>query len=48
MRLSEKIIKIREENNLTQDEMAERIFVTRQAISKCSCTVKKQATENNR
>lgn len=34
MKLSEKIIKIREENNLTQDEMAERIFVTRQAISK--------------
>lgn len=34
MNLSEKIIKIREENNLTQDEMAEKIFVTRQAISK--------------
>lgn len=34
MNLSEKIIKIREDNNLTQDEMAEKIFVTRQAISK--------------
>lgn len=34
MNLSEKIIKIREENNLTQDEVAEKIFVTRQAISK--------------
>lgn len=34
MNLSEKIIEIREENNLTQDEMAEKIFVTRQAISK--------------
>lgn len=34
MNLSEKIAKIREENNLTQDEMAEKIFVTRQAISK--------------
>lgn len=34
MNLSEKIIKIREENNLTQDEMAEKIYVTRQAISK--------------
>lgn len=34
MDLSEKIKKIREDNNLTQDEMAERIYVTRQAISK--------------
>lgn len=34
MNLSEKIIEIREVNNLTQDEMAEKIFVTRQAISK--------------
>lgn len=34
MNLSDKIIKIREENNLTQGQMAERIFVTRQAISK--------------
>ncbi len=34
MNLSEKIIKIREDNNLTQDEMAEKIYVTRQAISK--------------
>ncbi|MDO5330576.1 MAG: helix-turn-helix domain-containing protein [Bacillota bacterium] len=34
MDLSEKIKKIREDKNLTQDEMAERISVTRQAISK--------------
>ena len=34
MNLSKKIIKIREENTLTQDEMAKKIFVTRQAISK--------------
>lgn len=33
MNLSETIIKIREDNNLTQDEMAEKIFVTGQAIS---------------
>lgn len=34
MNLSEKIIKIREENDLTQEEFAARIFVTRQAVSK--------------
>lgn len=34
MNLGEKIIKIRQENNLIQDEMAQKIFVTRQAISK--------------
>lgn len=34
MGLSEKIIRIREENGLTQEQMAERLFVTRQAISK--------------
>ena len=34
MELSEKIIRIREENGLTQEQMAERLFVTRQAISK--------------
>lgn len=34
MNLAEKIIKIRQENNLTQDEMAQKLFVTRQAISK--------------
>ncbi len=34
MKLNEAVIKIREENNLTQEEMAKRIFVTRQAISK--------------
>ncbi len=34
MRLSEKIVKIREENNFTQEEMAKKLFVSRQAISK--------------
>ena len=34
MNLAEKIIKIRQENNLTQDEMAQKLFLTRQAISK--------------
>ena len=34
MNLAEKIIKIRQENNLTQDEMAQKLFVTRQAVSK--------------
>ena len=34
MNLSEKIVKIRKDNNLTQEEMAKRLFVTRQAISK--------------
>lgn len=34
MKFSERIIQIRKENNLTQDEMASRLFVTRQAISK--------------
>ena len=34
MNISEKIIMIRKENNLTQEEMAKKLFVTRQAISK--------------
>ena len=34
MNISEKIIMIRKENNLTQGEMAKKLFVTRQAISK--------------
>ena len=34
MNLSEKIVKIRKDNNLTQEEMAKRLFVTRQAVSK--------------
>lgn len=34
MSLSEKIVKIREENNFTQEEMAKKLFVSRQAISK--------------
>ena len=35
MNLSEKIKAIRQENNLSQDEMANKIYVTRQAVSKC-------------
>ena len=34
MGLSEKIINLRKSNNLTQEELAKRLFVTRQAISK--------------
>ncbi len=34
MKLSDYIIKIRTDNNLTQEEFAERLFVTRQAVSK--------------
>ena len=34
MNLSEKIKAIRQENNLSQDEMANKIYVTRQAVSK--------------
>lgn len=34
MEFSEKIIKIREANNLTQQQLADRVFVTRQAVSK--------------
>ena len=34
MELSEKIQKIRKENNLTQEQFAERIFVSRTAVSK--------------
>ena len=33
MGLGKNIIKIRKENNLTQDELAEKYFVTRQTIS---------------
>ena len=32
MGLSEKIINLRKSNNLTQEELAKRLFVTRQAI----------------
>jgi len=35
--LSEEIKKIRKEHNLTQQELADRIYVTRQAISKWEC-----------
>ena len=34
MKLSEQIIKIRTDNNLTQEEFANALFVTRQAVSK--------------
>lgn len=34
MNFSEKIKKIRKDNNLTQDELAEKLYVTRTAISK--------------
>ena len=34
MALNEKIITIRKENNLTQEEFAQRLFLTRQAVSK--------------
>lgn len=34
MNLSEKIKAIRQENNLSQDEMANKIYVTQQAVSK--------------
>lgn len=34
MKLSERIIKIRKDNNLTQDDLAALLFVTRQAVSK--------------
>ena len=35
--LSEEIKRIREEHNLTQQALADRIYVTRQAISKWEC-----------
>ncbi len=34
MKFSEKLQKLRHEQNLTQDDLAEKIFVTRTAISK--------------
>ena len=34
MKFSEKLKKLRKDNNMTQDELAEKIFVTRTAISK--------------
>lgn len=34
MKLSEQIIKIRKDNNLTQEDFAKSLFVTRQAVSK--------------
>lgn len=34
MKFSEKLKKLRKDNNLTQDELAEKLFVTRTAVSK--------------
>ena len=34
MKFSEKLKKLRKDNNLTQDELADKLFVTRTAISK--------------
>ena len=34
MKFSEKLKKLRKDNNMTQDELAEKIFVSRTAISK--------------
>lgn len=34
MKFSEKLKKLRKENNLTQDELADKLFVTRTAVSK--------------
>ena len=34
MKFSEKLKKLRQEHNLTQDDLAEKIYVTRTAISK--------------
>ena len=48
MTAGEKIAKLRKEQNLTQEQFAEILKVSRQSVSKCSCTVKKQATENKR
>ena len=35
MAIKDTLIEIRERNGLTQAEMAERLFVTRQAVSRC-------------
>ena len=48
MTLGDKLSKLRKENNYTQEQLADVLGVSRQAISKCSCTVRKQATENKR
>ncbi len=48
MLLSEKILTLRKKNGWSQEELAEKCGVSRQSISKCSCTVRKQATENKR
>ena len=46
--IGENIKRIRRERDLTQEEVAAHLGISFQSISKCSCTVKKQATENNR
>ena len=37
MAIKDTLIEIREQNGLTQSEMAERLFVTRQAVSRWEC-----------
>ena len=37
MAIKDTLIEIRERNGLTQAEMAERLFVTRQAVSRWEC-----------
>ncbi len=44
----ENIKKLRIERGLTQEALAGFLGVSFQTISKCSCTVRKQATENKR
>ena len=46
MKLSDYIIKIRTDNNLTQEEFAEKLFVTRQAVSKWESGASDPSTSN--
>lgn len=39
MAIKDTLIELRESNGLTQSEMAERLFVTRQAVSRWECGV---------
>lgn len=43
MKFSETLKKLRQEQNLTQDDLADKIFVTRTAISKWKPTMDIQA-----